>query len=243
MRPRLRRCGDCALLIEFGDRIQPRIQNRIRAFEARLRRPDVALPGLLETLPSYAALLLCFAPGALDDGTVEARVEALLRAPTLLSGWTRPARTLRLPVLYGGDAGPDLADVAEHARLSPERVIALHARPRYRVYMLGFTPGFPYLGGLNRRLETPRLKSPRLSIPAGSVGIAGGQTGVYPVASPGGWRLIGRTPLKLYDPAREAPFLLEAGDNLRFIPIDEGRFERIERGAEAWALSSNWAAF
>jgi len=130
-------------------------------------------------------------------------------------------------VLYGGEAGPDLNFVAEHNGLTPEEVIRRHTAPAYLVYMLGFTPGFPYLGGMDESIAAPRLKTPRVRIPAGSVGIAGTQTGVYPIDSPGGWQLIGRTPLRLFDMEGENKFLLKAGQRVRFVPIDEGEFRRL----------------
>ena len=126
-----------------------------------------------------------------------------------------------IPVCYGGQFGPDLDDVAAHTGLAPREVIALHSEPLYLVYMIGFTLGFPYLGGMDPRIATPRLTTPRTVVPAGSVGIAGNQTGVYPSASPGGWRLIGRTPLRLADPSADPPCLLRAGNRIRFVPIDE----------------------
>jgi inhibitor of KinA len=130
-------------------------------------------------------------------------------------------------VCYGGAHGPDLAFVAERAGLSPEEAAGLHASGSYRVYMLGFTPGFPYLGGLPERLAAPRLESPRLAVSPGSVAIGGAQSGIYPVRSPGGWRIVGRTPLRLFDPASPRPFLLAAGDGVRFQPVGPERFEAI----------------
>ena len=142
-----------------------------------------------------------------------------------------PRRVVQVPVCYGGELGPDLEEVAHLAGLTPDQVMALHAGPVYRVYLIGFTPGFPFLGGMDPRLACPRLPSPRLRVPAGSVAIAGEQTGVYPVESPGGWRILGRTPLRLFDPAPGArrPFLLAAGDGLRFVPVDPASFERPAR--------------
>jgi KipI family sensor histidine kinase inhibitor len=136
---------------------------------------------------------------------------------------------VEVPVCYGGDLGPDLEEVARAVALPPEEVVARHAAPVYRVHLLGFTPGFPYLGGMDPRLSCPRLPTPRLRVVAGSVGIAGAQTGVYPVESPGGWRLVGRTPLALFDPSPGArrPFLLAPGDGLRFVPVDRARYDAL----------------
>ena len=134
-----------------------------------------------------------------------------------------------MPVLYGGDHGPDLINVAKLHDMTPEEVIQLHTAPTYLNYMLGFLPGFCYLGGLDERIHTPRLTTPRVKIPAGSVGIAGSQTGIYPLDSPGGWQLIGQTPLRLYDPKREKAILVDAGMTMKFYPIDEAEYERIRR--------------
>jgi inhibitor of KinA len=146
----------------------------------------------------------------------------------LAPGAVAEAETIEIPVCYGGAFGPDLAVVAAQARLSLEEVIARHAAPNYLVHMIGFAPGFPYLGGLDARLATPRKAAPRPLVPAGSVGIAGGQTGIYSLPTPGGWQLIGRTPLRLFDPARSQPSLLRAGLRLRFVPISKAEFQRLQ---------------
>ena len=133
-----------------------------------------------------------------------------------------------IPVCYGGEYGPDIQNIADHAGLSVEEVIQIHTSRDYLIYMLGFLPGFTYLGGLDERIHTPRLANPRIRIPAGSVGIGGSQTGIYPMDSPGGWQLMGMTPVKTYDPDREVPILVEAGDYIRFVAIDEDEFHRIK---------------
>ena len=143
-----------------------------------------------------------------------------------------PSPVLEIPVLYGGEMGPDLPFVAENAGLSEEEVIRIHSGTEYLIYMLGFTPGFTYLGGMSDKIATPRLQQPRVKIPAGSVGIAGSQTGIYPIDSPGGWQLIGRTPLKMYDPNRETPILPEAGQYMKFYPIDQAEYDRILKAVE-----------
>jgi inhibitor of KinA len=142
-------------------------------------------------------------------------------------------RLVRVPACYGGEFGPDLEEVSRHQGLDPEEVIALHSGATYRVYMLGFTPGYPYLGGLPARLAMPRLNVPRQLVKAGSIGIAGVQTGIYPVASPGGWRIIARTPLRLFDPSAATPFLFAAGDRVQFEPIDRQQFEEIAAAVAA----------
>jgi len=152
--------------------------------------------------------------------------------PELESLWLRaaaappPSHEVRIPVVYGGEAGPDLADVARHARLSPDEVIARHAGADYLVYFLGFQPGFAYLGGLPEELATPRLAKPRLAVPAGSVGIGGSQTGVYPAVTPGGWNLIGRSTVTLFDPSATPPTLLQPGDRVRFVPVEAATCSR-----------------
>ena len=138
-----------------------------------------------------------------------------------------PPELFEIPVAYGGEKGPDLGFVAQHNGLTPEDVIEIHSAGTYLIYMLGFTPGFPFLGGLSERLFTPRLETPRAVVPAGSVGIANNQTGIYPIDSPGGWQLIGKTPIKLYDPKRENPILLKAGNYLKFKKISETEYQKI----------------
>ena len=143
-----------------------------------------------------------------------------------------PPTVIEIPVLYGGEMGPDIENVAEHNHKTVEEVIKIHTSEEYLIYMIGFIAGFPYLGGMSKEIATPRLKSPRVKIEGGSVGIAGEQTGIYPVASPGGWQLIGRTPLKLYDADREKPVLLEAGQYIKFAAVTEEEYKKIEKEVE-----------
>ena len=145
-----------------------------------------------------------------------------------------------IPVLYGGELGPDFSYVAEHAGISGEELIRLHSEKDYLVYMLGFLPGFTYLGGLEEKLHTPRLENPRVKIPAGSVGIGGSQTGVYPVDSPGGWQLIGRTPVKMYDPEKQDPILVQAGEYIHFYPITDSEYARISEAVASGNYSVQW---
>ena len=219
--------GDRALVMEFGQEIDPAINARIRA---SLRALDRAKPDyLLETIPTYRSLLIIYDP--IKIGYQELTEE--LR--DLISTGDEEEQTIKIveiPVIYGGDYGPDLDYVAQHNGLDKEEVIKIHSSQDYLVYMLGFTPGFSYLGGMDERIATPRLAEPRTKIPAGSTGIAGSQTGIYPIDSPGGWQLIGRTPVKLYDPLSDPPVLLSAGDFVRFIPIDEEDYKRIEKEVE-----------
>ena len=170
-------------------------------------------------MPTYRSLLVHYDPLRLGyDDVVHLVGEQLQRVGEVP---LPESRVVEVPTLYGGESGPDIAFVAEHNGLSVEEVIRIHSSVDYTVYMLGFTPGFPYLGGMSAAIATPRLETPRPRVPAGSVGLAGQQTGVYPIESPGGWRIIGRTPLVLFDPQRDPPALLAAGDRVRFVPVSE----------------------
>ncbi len=222
--------GDTAVAAEFGNEISESVNRRVHAFAKLLKAAGI--PGIRELVPTYRSLMIHYDPRVI-------RYEPLLQALSALTAETGAAQAddtkevLVIPVLYGGEAGPDIAHVAEKNGLTEEEVIALHSAPDYRVYMLGFIPGFTYLGGLDPRLETPRLATPRVLIPAGSVGIAGMQTGVYPVDSPGGWQLIGRTPVKFYDPGRKKPILPKAGWYMRFQPVSEAEYRDIQAAVEA----------
>ena len=186
-------------------------------------------PGLVDLRPAYTSLLVVFDPRVTTHGEIERAVTPLLPPPGLA---LEPAgRTVEIPVCYEGECAPDLAEVARTAGLTTEEAVALHSGAVYRVAFLGFSPGFAYLLGLPPRLATPRLPAPRLRVPAGSVGIAGGQTGLYPRATPGGWRLVGRTPVSLFDPGRESPSLLLPGDAVRFVPVSQHDFDLLAKGA------------
>ena len=221
--------GDQAVLVGFGQEIREETGLAVRLFAEELAR--LKPEGIREWVPSYCGCLVYYDPVRYSFENVQTLLKPLTlpRKTEMLP----PAERIRIPVLYGEEAGPDLAFVAEHAGLTAEEVIRRHSSRDYLIYMMGFTPGFPYLGGLDPKLETPRLKTPRVAIPGGSVGIAGKQTGVYPIESPGGWQLIGRTPLKLFDPGRPEPFLLRAGLYLRFDPVTEEEYGRILRLAES----------
>lgn len=215
--PRFLLAGDAALVVEFGDTIDLEINRRVHAL-ARALAEDPS-PGLGEAVPSYRSLLVHYDPLQLAHAEVESFVtQALQRCE---DAQLPEPRLVEIPTVYGGERGPDIGFVAEYNGLTVADVVRLHSEVTYTVYMLGFTPGFPYLGGLPDALATPRLETPRQRVPAGSVGIAGSQTGVYPLATPGGWRLIGWTPAKLFDPARTPPALLHPGDQVRFVPTEE----------------------
>lgn len=213
--------GDCGLLAVCGSEIDEGVGDKVSALDGAVRAAN--LPGLVETVPAFASLLVRYDPLRTDYDTLAAAVQPL--AARTRAHRHHGGRVVTIPVCYGGDYGPDLEFVAQHAGLSEGEVVRRHTAPKYRIYMLGFLPGFPYLGGLDPALFTPRLQNPRTAIPAGSVGIGGQQTGVYPVASPGGWQLIGRTPLKLFDPQR--PLSYAAGDRIRFTPITPAQFEAL----------------
>lgn len=222
--------GEQGLVVELGAAIDPAVNARVHRLAAALQQQAVA--GVRELVPSYRSLLILFDPLLLSRSVLQGLVTGLVRADGVAEPSREAGRLIRLPVCYGGDFGPDLDFVASHNGLSPEEVITLHTRETYPVYLLGFLPGFPYLGGLPSRLAAPRLRTPRQKVAPGSVGIAGSQAGVYPLESPGGWRIIGRTPQRLFDPFRAEPFLVSPGDRIRFDPIDRETYERSERSWE-----------
>ena len=205
--------GDSTCLVQLGDRIDPAVNRRVHALAALIEAAP--LPGVIETVPAYAALLVHFDPLATDYASVADWVLGL--ADRVAIDTARTPRRIQVPVRYGGESGPDLGPVAVSTGLSPADVVRIHTGTEYTVYMMGFTPGFPYLGRLDPRLVVPRLETPRTLVKAGTVAIAGEQTGIYPLDSPGGWRLIGRTSLRLFDPASETPFLFAPGDLVTFV--------------------------
>jgi len=226
------RDGDCALGLNWPARLDPDINARCVAVAEALRRRPVH--GVRDVVEAYATVTVHFDPLAGDVDEIAAVLRRLAAEAAASAGREahRPRRELRLPVCYGGARGPDLADVARFARCSEAEVVERHSGAAYRVYMLGFLPGFAYMGAVDPRIAAPRRAVPRVHVPAGSVGIAARQTGVYPVASPGGWQLIGQTPVRIFDMARTDPFLLAAGDRVRFEPIDEAAYDRLEAGRQ-----------
>lgn len=229
----IRPLGDAALVVSFGQAIDPAINDRVHLLHRSLSEAPIA--GVVETVPAYCSLVVHYRPDILRWAPICEALRQRLRNMEQVSA--PPGDVVEIPVLYGGEEGPDLQFVARHAGLTEEDVVRIHSQSTYRIYMLGFAPGFPYLGGMDGRIAAPRLETPRVRIPAGSVGIAGEQTGIYPLASPGGWRLIGRTPRRLYDPNRSRPILLRAGCSLRFRPVDRAEYDRIVREEETNGLS------
>ena len=225
MKPTISPVGDRAISIDFGQVIDPTINRHIRQTIERIK--ELQLDGIIELVPTYCALLVEYDAMLYSYSEICNIIE-----PTLEEGMTNTTNELvtvvEVPTVYGGEFGPDLSFVASHNHLSEDEVISIHSGTDYLVYMLGFIPGFSYLGGMDSRIATPRLSSPRTVIPAGSVGIAGEQTGTYPSDSPGGWQIIGRTPVTMYDMSKAQAALLKAGDYVRYVPIDESEFHRIK---------------
>ena len=225
MKPTISPVGDRAISIDFGQVIDPTINRHIRQTIERIK--ELQLEGIIELVPTYCALLVEYDAMLYSYSEICNIIE-----PTLEEGMANTINELvtvvEVPTVYGGEFGPDLSFVASHNHLSEDEVISIHSGTDYLVYMLGFIPGFTYLGGMDSRIATPRLSSPRTLIPAGSVGIAGEQTGTYPSDSPGGWQIIGRTPVTMYDMSKAQAALLKAGDYVRYVPIDESEFHRIK---------------
>lgn len=210
--PVFRPMGDRSLLIEIGEKISVDINRRVQELMLRLQQAN--LPGVRELAPSYRSLLVVFDPLTIAPEKLKAAITDVAARP---GGSELPqAKLITVPVFYGGDYGPDLEWVAGHLGISTEEVIRLHTETVYRVYMIGFTPGYPYMGELPAALAVPRRSTPRTRVPKGSVGMAQRQTGIYPVESPGGWQIIGWTPIELFDPKRQMPSLLEMGDRVKF---------------------------
>lgn len=214
--------GDAALVVQFGDEISPEVHRMVAAFAQYLN--SQSFPGFIESVPAYCTLTVYYDPlkvGEMENATPYEQVRQYLYrlAACIESGTPQQARLVEIPVCYGGTFGPDLEFVAQHNKLTVEEVMAIHSQKEYLVYMIGFAPGFPYMGGMDTRISAPRKETPRSKIPAGTVGIANIQTGIYSLETPGGWQLIGRTPLTLFNHEREPASLLQAGDKVRFVPV------------------------
>jgi inhibitor of KinA len=218
--PRIVPAGDSAIVVEFEERIDPAINARAIALAEAVQASGVA--GLRDVVPTFRSVAIYFDPLRVDYDALMALVE---RGAESAGEGHRADQVVRIPVCYGGELGPDLHEVAAFARTSADEVVRLHTAGRYRVFMLGFVAGFAYMGTVDERIAMPRHSTPRVRVPLGSVGIAGVQTGVYPAETPGGWQLIGRTPVKPFDPDRSEPFLMKAGDRVEFYAIDRAEFD------------------
>ncbi len=218
------KAGDSALIIELGNEISPIINYNLKKITDYL--DSLNHKAIKDLLPTYRSIIVYYDPMMISFDELKEMVEKNCAADDsqMLSV---KKEIIEVPVLYGGEYGPDIENIASHNNLTIEEVIDIHTSGEYLVYMLGFTPGFPYLGGMDKRIATPRLTTPRTKIPAGSVGIAGEQTGLYPIESPGGWQLLGRTPLNFFDSAKENPFIVAAGQYIKFKAITEEEYHAI----------------
>lgn len=233
--------GDRALIVRFGQVIDLHIHRKVMALDHYLTTHPQ--PGINECVPSYTTLTIFYQPHQLLLSSINdekqgspyevlcSHVKKIIEQEVVNLEVTQP-RVVEIPVCYGGEYGPDLIHVAEHAGLCPEEVIEIHTAPDYLIYMLGFSPGFPYLGGMSERIATPRRATPRGRVPAGSVGIGGKQTGIYSIETPGGWQLIGRTPATLFNAALSPPTLLGAGDLVRFRSISIAEFNSLQKAGQ-----------
>jgi inhibitor of KinA len=216
--------GDAALVVELGDTINLEINRRVVAFNDAILKAEIH--GVEELVPTYRSLLVRYDPLKTSYEQLVFRVKDL-EATLEVSDVKVFGRKVTVPVVYGGEYGPDLGHVAKCHGLTEEQVVRLHSEREYRVYMLGFVAGFPYLGEVADQIATPRLETPRLKVPAGSVGIAEKQTGIYPCEAPGGWQIIGRTTIKLFDPLQQPPTPLSSGDTVKFKPILEAEYKTL----------------
>ena len=227
MKVRFLSAGDRALVVEFGDRIDRALSNEVLRLDASVR--SSRLPGLVETVPTFRSLTVYYDPLLTSRSELRRAIGPLLD----LGDNPRPGATLwHVPVCYEGEFAPDLAEVARLAGLTPDEVVVLHSGTRFHVYMLGFLPGFPYMGDLPPQLALPRRADPRLRVPAGSISIATSLTAIYPYESPGGWHLIGATPIRMFDPQRSKPALFAPGDAVKFQRVDAAAFASIRRAVE-----------
>ncbi|MCX2451598.1 5-oxoprolinase subunit PxpB [Pedobacter sp. PLR] len=218
--------GDSAIVIQFRDQISEAIHQQVRAVAAYL--DEFSFEGFIEYTPAFTSVTIYYQPWVISYPEIHDLLEEML-IQLMDDPPIPPAAVIEIPVVYGGDRGPDLEFVAAHNQLSSSEVIAMHTAATYLVYMIGFAPGFPYLGGMNEKIAAPRKEQPRAKIAAGAVGIAGQQTGIYPIETPGGWQIIGQSPVSLFDLNRKVPALLKAGDRVRFVAISEIEFMKIRR--------------
>ncbi len=222
-KPLFRIAGDRGLLVEYGDVIDPDVNNKVRSMAIIMEKESSK--SVIETIPTYRSLLIIYDPAITNPTKLEKEILALEERISQIK--IPPPDTVEIPVCYGGEFGPDIQFVADHNSITKDDVIRIHSGAEYQIYMIGFTPGFPFLGGLPKELHTPRLETPRSFVPERSVGIANNQTGIYPLASPGGWQLIGKTPLRLFAPEHSNPFIYKVGDRIKFKPISAEDYNRL----------------
>lgn len=221
LEPRYLMAGDRAVLVQFGNAISPEINRKVRGLLLAMEKQKI--PGVIEAVLGYCSILIYYDPLRIGLKDLMERLRELERLGLSEEKLPKP-RIFVIPTVYGGEYGPDLDFVAKHNKLTPDEVIQVHGSTDYLVYYVGFSPGLPYLGGMSKKIATPRLETPRTRVPAGSVAVAS-QTIVYPTESPGGWRLIGRTPVKLFDPTKEPPAVLRPGDYVRFVRVSEEEYQ------------------
>jgi len=226
-RPVILAAGDTALVVQFGEEVDRAVNRRVVALAEALRDTDT--PGLVDLVPTFRSLMVHYDPLTLSNADLRDRIEGLLDGLTEREG---QSRLWRVPVLYGGEAGPDLAEVADRTGLTEDRVVELHRGTTFEVYMMGFLPGLPYLGILPKELELPRRADPRVRVPARSIAIAINQSNIYPSESPGGWHILGRTPVEVFDLRWDAPILFAAGDRIVFEPVGQEDYDALRRRAE-----------
>ena len=231
--------GDSAVIVEFGDRIDRLLSERVLRLSALVRAAK--LPGVIETVPTFRSLMVHYDPFATDSVSLTVAIENLLDSSR---GEAKPVTLWRIPACYAASHAPDLAEVAQRTGLGMEEIVGLHSNTRFHIYMLGFVPGFPYMGDLPEAMVLPRRADPRVRVPPGSIAIATSMTAIYPLESPGGWHLIGATPIRLFDPRRSRPALLSAGDAVRFEPITVREFDAIRAAvaADAYQVPCETAA-
>lgn len=232
--------GEQGLVVEFGKIIDEIVNAKVTKLNLLIKE-QLQDNGIIETVPTYRSLLIYFDPFTISKAELKERIQSLL--PYVADATVNKQGTLvHIPVCYEGEEfAPDMAFVCEHTKLSAQEVIKMHTEPEYLVYMIGFLAGFPYLGGMNEQLATPRLKQPRTKIMPGSVGIADKQTGIYPVESPGGWQLIGRTPVPVYDPNQANPFLFKTGDYLKFESISLKEYAQIQQAVQTGSYKPTYS--
>jgi len=220
--------GDTAIVVEFGDRIDRSVNDRVLRLSAQVRAAN--LPGVVETVPTFRSLMVHYDPLVSDSASLIAAIEKLLDSG---GEENAPRKLWRIPACYAESHAPDLSEVAQRTGLSTEEVVRLHRDTRFHVYMIGFVQGYPYMGDVPRALVLPRRPDPRMRVPAGSIAIAAGMTAIYPIESPGGWHLIGATPIRLFDPRSLRPALLSPGDAVQFEPVSAHEFDTIRTAVAA----------